>query len=86
MKTNYFNLTKEPETPRYFAYTIKKGVTTHYLPSFERGDTDTRKFAGNSKEALEFGGVSIAHSKAPDKASIIRAMSILQGLLSASVR
>ena len=86
MPSHHYNFTKEQETPRYVACTIKKGVTTYHTPSFERGDTATRKFAENSKEALENGGISIAHNKTPDKASIVRAMSILQGLLNASIR
>ena len=86
MKPHHYNLTN-PRTPTvYEARTIKKGVTAHFHPTFERGDTQTRKFAEYSKECLENGGITIAFHSTPDKASIIRAMSILQGLLRAAIR
>ena len=86
---HHFNLTQSEAntvTPRYVAARIKKGVAAQYAPSFEQGDKATELFAKDSKEALEWGGVVLAYSQNPDKASVVRTMSILQGVLNKITR
>jgi len=60
------------------AIVITKGQAKAYMPTFERGDAATQLFAKDSKTALSFDGVSIAHSESPDPASLRRAIEHLQ--------